>query len=535
MPHTWWIAGCLALASGCALRVSVEDVSPPFPARDLTGLYPLSVRIDKSRPGVGISSVEAVTSYGTVAMAPGAGPGLWQATLPLSPCVNGYDVQFKAVWTFFLAGNVQREPAAGVHQAWVEGPLPASCTQSFGRLFVVDSTADLPDADPGDGVCQVSAGTACTLRAAVMEANAWRGQDRIELGSATYVLTLAGGGPEDDAGRGDLDVYDEVAITGQGAVIQASDGDRIFDVSPSGSPVDLELRGLTVRGGKAAYGGGILNRGRLHLFSTVVRDNLADQRGGGVYTEGGYVEIVDSHFADNRTGLEYGGGLSSAGEDPLVVVRGSSFVGNEANQHGGAIAAATGRLSVRDSTLSGNRSGVYGGGLYVRGDVQAELRHVTIVGNHADTDFSLSGSPVGGGIFRSGLGAPLWMSHVLLAGNLHGAGQGQPDDCRGSELSSRGHNLVGMAEDCSGLIASDLVGTAASPIDPELGDLTTFPQGSQGHVPKAGSPALDVDAEPPNDAHPSRCTRDDQRGITRPSGPLVDGRVRCDIGAVERN
>ena len=92
-----------------------------------------------------------------------------------------------------------------------------------------------------------------------------------------------------------------------------------------------------------------------------------------------------------------------------------------------------------------------------------------------------------------------------------------------------------MAEGCSGLIASDLVGSAASPIDPELGDLVTFPQGSRGHVPKAGSPALDVDVEPPNDARPTHCTRDDQRGITRPAGPLVDGRARCDIGAIERN
>ena len=84
-----------------------------FPARDPNGLYPLSVRIDKSRPGIGISSVEAVTSYGNVAMAPGGGPGVWQATLPLSPCVNGYDVQFKAVWTFFPGRqHRQREPCA---------------------------------------------------------------------------------------------------------------------------------------------------------------------------------------------------------------------------------------------------------------------------------------------------------------------------------------------------------------------------------------------------------------------------------------
>jgi hypothetical protein len=50
----------------------------------------------------------------------------------------------------------------------------------------VDSTADAPDADPGDGVCARAAppgGTGqglCTLRAAVMEANATPYIERIE-------------------------------------------------------------------------------------------------------------------------------------------------------------------------------------------------------------------------------------------------------------------------------------------------------------------------------------------------------------------
>ena len=42
--------------------------------------------------------------------------------------------------------------------------------------FVVDSTADAPDATPGNGVCATAAGV-CTLRAAITEANRNPGPD----------------------------------------------------------------------------------------------------------------------------------------------------------------------------------------------------------------------------------------------------------------------------------------------------------------------------------------------------------------------
>jgi hypothetical protein len=57
--------------------------------------------------------------------------------------------------------------------------------------FTVNSTADAVDAHPGDGVCADASGH-CTLRAAVMEANALSGPDTITLPAGTYTLTIPG-------------------------------------------------------------------------------------------------------------------------------------------------------------------------------------------------------------------------------------------------------------------------------------------------------------------------------------------------------
>src|ERR1043166_2278639 len=57
--------------------------------------------------------------------------------------------------------------------------------------FTVDTTADLPDVTPGDGICG-SAGGSCTLRAAVEEANALSGADTVVLPAGHYRLTDGG-------------------------------------------------------------------------------------------------------------------------------------------------------------------------------------------------------------------------------------------------------------------------------------------------------------------------------------------------------
>jgi CSLREA domain-containing protein len=94
--------------------------------------------------------------------------------------------------------------------------------------FAVDSTVDEIDAAPGDGNCISTPSGQCTLRAAIMEANALAGDDTINLPAGIYTLTLAG--VNEDAGlTGDLDITSTVTIEGAGAestVIDANALDR---------------------------------------------------------------------------------------------------------------------------------------------------------------------------------------------------------------------------------------------------------------------------------------------------------------------
>src|SRR5260370_20744623 len=55
--------------------------------------------------------------------------------------------------------------------------------------FVVNSTADAPDAKPGDHLCITAAAT-CTLRAAVQEANADGGANTISIPRGYYRLSI---------------------------------------------------------------------------------------------------------------------------------------------------------------------------------------------------------------------------------------------------------------------------------------------------------------------------------------------------------
>lgn len=514
----------LLLLAGCG--VAVEDRTAAVLPRNAPGLYDLTVRVEKASSGVNITGVQAVTGYGTFAMVPVGGDD-WRAQIPLANCVNGFDVRYDASWQLFLAGNTKREPLAGVRQKWLSGPPPQSCTTEFGRLFTVTSTADLPDAAPGDGVCAATGpGAPCTLRAAVMEANASRGQDRIELGSATYPLTR--GGSDDNAAIGDLDILDELTLAGSGAVIDAAGSDdRVIDLSPTGEAVDLELRGVTIRGGMASRGGGIHNRGRLHLFATTVRDNNAET-GGGIYNEGGFVEVQDSDIRDNRTSFTIGGGIYSQGAGALVTVRASSVIGNHASQHGGGLGVIEGRLEMRDSTVAQNEAATYGGGLFINPAATATLRNLTITGNIADSDRSGFGN--GGGIKHASGSGSLYLANSIVAGNLGPS----PRDCAGT-IDSQGYNLLGSATGCAGTVASDLTGTDVSPIDAKLLFLSTVGN-SRSHSLQNASPAIDAgNPEAENDARMARCTHVDQRGNERPRpGPGVEGRGHCDIGAVER-
>ena len=124
--------------------------------------------------------------------------------------------------------------------------------------FIVDSPLDQPDANPGDGIASTASGET-TLRAAVQEANAAPGLDSIVLPPGLIELSLQG--PTDhSAASGDLEITDDLVISGTGldeSFIDAAQIDSAFHIQGG---VSLTLQQLTLQV-SADSGAGITNDG----------------------------------------------------------------------------------------------------------------------------------------------------------------------------------------------------------------------------------------------------------------------------------
>ena len=244
--------------------------------------------------------------------------------------------------------------------------------------FHVNRTDDTVDISPGNGVARDGTG-ATTLRAAIMEANALRGADTIVLPAGTFVLSRAGAG-ENAAVDGDLDVTDltgSLKIIGAGAgqtIIDAARLDRVFHVLPGAS---LTLEGLTITGGSAKG------------------NSIQDERGGGVYVDGGTLvvanSIVSENFAPANTNNASGGGISNANSGSVTIIN-STLTGNSAFSQGGGIYinGSGSNVTITQSTLSENE-GSNGGGI------------ANIGGGIVITDSTLFGnmSPIGAALYNT--------------------------------------------------------------------------------------------------------------------------------------
>ncbi len=347
----------------------------------------------------------------------------------------------------------------------------------------VHAAAFLPNTltDSGDGICDND----CSLRDAILAANASDGPDFILLNAGTYTLTREGAG-EDQAAAGDLDIRDDVIIVGRDAINTVIDGanlDRVFDVQAGDK---LELVGVTVRNGRTVSGpgGAIQVLGELSLTRGVVSGSFAQSdAGGGIYGgSNSKVTLIQSTVSGNRAAT--GAGLYIAGSVEMV---NSTLSGNIATgQGGGFYATSQSEGEISNSTITGN-SAVQGGGIFVVSDPFISVTHPDI-------------------------------SNTIIAGN----GSGVEADCSGYAHSA-GHNLLGIGSAGAGTgcpdfntSKGDLIGTAAAPLNAALGPLAAVGGTTPVHVPSATSPALN---------HGSGCEPVDQRGAERSAS--------CDIGSVE--
>jgi uncharacterized membrane protein len=205
------------------------------------------------------------------------------------------------------------------------------------NAFTVNTTADSVDIAPGDGVCADANGN-CSVRAAVMEANARRSGVTITIPAGTYQLTLPP--TSNDEHGGDLDLKANMTIRGAGqeqTILVSAQPDRVVQVAAA---VQVTIESLTMRGGTADAGGGIYSEGNLSLRNCKVTDS----GGGGIYNHRNGNMTMDDCTVEQTSGT----GVTNRGNltmrNCVVTSSTSSGLSNDG-----------GRLEALRCTFSANR------------------------------------------------------------------------------------------------------------------------------------------------------------------------------------
>jgi len=271
-------------------------------------------------------------------------------------------------------------------------------------------------------------------------------------------------------------------------------GVAVVDAAASLELLDCHLAGNVARGFGITGDGGavhVVGASTIAIERTTIADNYADEDGGGIALAGnGIFTLFDTTFSGNRANAGRGGGVFMIG---------------------------TGIVTVRNSTVSGNSAATFGGGIAVASAADVRAENATITANVVGASAGR-----GGGIGVSTAAALVTTSSSVLAHNVAADGSElwgpltrdfALDHVFVSRLSPGDAAVRGVANQ---------IGTAASPLDPQL-----LPLGNNGgptwtHGLAAASPLRDAGANRAGLAF-------DQRG---PGFVRVSGSA-ADIGAFE--
>ncbi len=293
----------------------------------------------------------------------------------------------------------------------------------------------------------------------------------------------------------------------------------------------LTIDNCVISGNFAGAVGGGISAADSGVNATITRSTISDNHstlwGGGIFVFSGFVTVRESHVTGNTA--QYGGGLyQTAGSQGMIV--GSTFSQNVSTVDGGGAYTIDSNLTITGSTFSSNVARGYAGGVAaIRGTLN--VRHSTLVLNRADDNNS--GGESGGAIAMNA--AAVTLDHALVAANRRGTARSDIQGPIAARFSLIGDRTGATITDDGG----NLLGTAASPINPRIGPLAAsallaggFPMPT--HALLTDSPAIDA-GDAGAMAGVGNVPKFDQRGKGSPRIYNGDGdeTARIDIGAYE--
>ncbi len=254
--------------------------------------------------------------------------------------------------------------------------LGAASTPAGAAQIVVTTTAD-----------DTTSNGNCSLREAFIAANTNGARDACPAGSnsvedeivlasdAVYALTIPSAG-NDNGFTGTLTVLNggasfdlEITVAGDGLATISQDAVPDTGVLQLASGATLDLVGVVVQGGTltgaSKRGAGILvsTGSRLTLERCVIRENRAEDSGGGIRSNG--TVIIQDSVLENNSSANSGGALSK-GSNSVTTIDGSLFANNTAGDvvfgNGGAIESSE-PLTVTNSVFVNNRAKGGGGAI----------------------------------------------------------------------------------------------------------------------------------------------------------------------------
>jgi hypothetical protein len=336
-----------------------------------------------------------------------------------------------------------------------------------------------------------------SLRQAVLDANATVAADEITFASnlsGTVTLT-----------SGEIVITDETSISGPGAdriTVSGNDASRIFDINMTTPGEPVRIADLTLADG-----------------------NSGGQDGGAVQTLTAELTLQRTELVSNTSATNDGGAVYVEDPPAKLTVLSSTLTGNVSGAEGGAIYTNATVLTVRNSTISGNRAGTSntddGGGIYHfgNGTDTITIESTTITGNSATAD--------AGGLWEAGDGGRMITSSIIAGNTALDEGPDVRDNGFGPGIGMS-FSLLGNPDLGGGAAPINDLAANRLGVDPKLAPLADNGGPTRTHALAAGSPALDAGIS----------TGADQRGVPRPFdlkgiAPAPGGNS-ADMGAYER-